>query len=408
MPSTMSRRTSLAAGLLCVVVVAGFSVALSEQPLPNRQPPLSLNALASIRVPRNPDLHPTGYRAITRGNLLRIGGVLSQTARLVAPNGADVPVSISLASTSDYPGYIVVRLSDSARPYRYPITYADLVAMTLFVDSGGTSLYTLWDRGDDRLSTNFLPDAGFTEHRIEGLLALEFAGTRYADALYFLDTCQGCVESPDPALDAAVERINTAISGERYTDLQNDARLLGNTYINVDVELPFRVRPEAERLIVDGGVARLTPTVSGDHIVITEAQRLVTPDRLLHAVKETVSRTESDFLRVLLEVAADDDLDEEQIESTLESMSAAVSLSRRKLLQEALLQDRIVDVRFLFESLALLRSARESRLRDWQRFRQELASEPLVRNDPQPWNRYVESLCDVYEDHDQCRQPPVR
>ena len=403
MLSTMSRRTSLAAGLLCVILVSGLSVALSGQPSRNRQPRLSLNALASLTVPRSPDLHPTGYRAITRSNLLSIGGVLSQTDRLMAPNDVDVPVSISLASTNDYPGYIVVRLPDSTGPYRYPIAYSDLVAMTLFVDSGGTSLYTLWDRGDDRLPANFLQDAGFTEHRIEGLIALEFKGTRYADALYFLDTCQGCVEPADPALDEAVERINSAISGERYTDLQNDAGLLGNTYINVDVELPFRVRPEAGRLIVGGGVARLTPTVSGDRIVISEAQRLVRSDRLLDTVRETVSRTESDFFRMLLEVAADDDLDEQRIEITLDSMSAVATLSRRTLLQEALLHGKIADAHFLFESLALLRSARESRSTNWRRFRQALASESLVQNDPQPWNRYIESLCDVYDDHDHCQ-----
>ena len=241
MLSLILRRTIRATGVVCLLLVAGSSIDISGQPSPNRTPRVAYNALSVLKVPRTPVLHPTGYGAIARGNLLRIGGVLSQADALVDRIGEDINIRVELESRDTYPGYILVSLADTTTPHRYLIDYADLLAMTLFVDSGGTSLYTLWDSDGDGLPPNFGHNAGFLDHRLEGSVALEFHGTRHADALYFLDTCQGCVEPADGMLTEVVERINAGTSGGRYTDIDsNDIERLADTYLNTDVDLSFQ------------------------------------------------------------------------------------------------------------------------------------------------------------------------
>ena len=85
-------------------------------------------------------------------NLLQsIGGVQSQGSVWDDQHDGAPKVQFVLKPNGDYPGYVLV--SNSVATARYPIAYDELVPMSLFVDSGGTSLYTLWE--EDKLSANF-------------------------------------------------------------------------------------------------------------------------------------------------------------------------------------------------------------------------------------------------------------
>lgn len=315
------------------------------------------------KVNRAERFHPSGTGVGTRNNFVRTGGVLSQADSLTDGSGNPVSVRIELAPNRPYTGYVNVhRTGSSALPmsYRYPITYEDLVPMALFVDSDGTSLYTIWNSGDERLPSDFERDGGFVSHHVDGLvlvddwvaglIAVEFQRTRYSQAVYFLDTCRDCVEAAD---DDLVTRISSALNDARSDETRVidpiDVERINRTYLNTDFYLPFRVTINDNLLSVDGNVVRLRPTVDQDHVAIRDVERIVTPDRYV---------------------------------------ASEVFLS---------------DVDFLFETLALLRSAKESSPDDWQRFREALASEALVNANPEPWRRYSRSFCSLYGDSEGCQ-----
>ena len=303
-----------------------------------------------------------GLDVFTSGNLARTGGVLSQADSLIDLSGNPVPVWVELAADQPYPGHIDVYRTGSTMRYEYPIEYNDLVPMVLFVDSGGTSLYTLWESDSGRFPPDFERDTGFVNHRLGGMIALEFQGTRYSDAVFFLDICKWtCVEPADDDLDSVVERINTELDGRPVdSDLPEVMYIRDGTYINTDVDLPFQVSVEGNLFFVDGNVARLHPNVSSrDRIVIHSAYRIVASEEFRWH-----------FVRVLDEWLASEIL------------------------------AKVVDVHFLFETLALLRSAKESSPDEWKSFRQALESKVLVRANLEPWYRYSRSFCSLYSDDD--------
>ena len=326
----------------------------------------------------------TGLDVFTSGNLARTGGVLSQADSLIDLSGNPVPVRVELAADQPYPGHIDVYRTGSTMRYEYPIEYNDLVPMVLFVDSGGTSLYTLWESDSGRFPPDFERDAGFVNHRLGGMIALEFQGTRYSDAVFFLDICQWtCVEPADDDLDSVVERINTELDGRPVdSDLPEVMYIRDGTYINTDVDLPFQVSVEGDLFFVDGNVARLHPNVSSrDRIVIHSAYRIV-------ASEEFSSNLEYEFAFGSQILGRPWWLPDE-IENDVRIAFA--------ILAEA------VDVHFLFETLALLRSAKGSSPDEWKSFRQALESKVLVRANPEPWYRYSRSFCSLYSDDDDCQ-----
>lgn len=319
--------------------------------------------------------HPSGLSTLSRDSLVKIGGVLSQADSLTDSSGNPVSVRLELPPNRPYTGYVNVNVhrtgaSMSPTSYRYPITYDDLVPMALFVDNGGTSVYTLWDSFSGRFPENFEREAGFVSHhvvnslvradglveiedRVRGMIAFEFQRTRYSSAVHLLDICRGpgCVEAVDNDL---VTRINAALNDVRSDETRVvdpiDVERIDETYLNTDLYLPFRVTINDNLMSVDGNVVRLHPTVDDqDHIVIDDVERIVTPDRYV---------------------------------------ASEVLLS---------------DVDFLFETLALLRSAKESSPDDWQRFREALASEVLVNANPEPWRRYSLSFCSLYSEDEGCQ-----
>ena len=342
------------ASLVFLTSTEGFLRELSEE---------QHRSFVTRTVNRVGELHQRDTGIGTRNSLVRTGGVLSQADSLTDSSGNSVSVRIELAPDRPYTGYINVHRTGSPVPpmsYRYPITYEDLVPMALFVDSDGTSLYTLWDSGDERLPPNFERDGGFVSHhvdgllrvdgRVDGLIAVEFQRTRYSRAVYFLDTCRDCVEAAD---DDLVTRISSALNDARSDETRVidpiDVQRINGTWLNTDFYLPFRVTTNDNLLSVDGNVVRLHPTVDQDHVAIRDVEWIVTPDRYV---------------------------------------ASAVFLS---------------DADFLFETLALLRSAKESSPDDWQRFREALASEVLVNANPEPWRRYSLSFCSLYSEDEGCQ-----
>lgn len=366
------RPTVFTAISLVLLALTGFSIGVSGQ----------YSALITRSVPRTPG--PSGISVVAPNTLASIGGVLSQVNRLI--DGSDNPFSVRIEIAADrpYTGYVNVHRSGSPAPYRYPIMYSDLVPMVLFVDSGGTSLYTLWDRDGKRiLPRNFERDAGFVSHYLKGLVALEFQGTRYSDAVYAMDICQDCVEPADDDLNAVVTKINAEIGGTEGDAVgSNVVDNINNTYLNTDLYLPFRVVMNRNLLSVDGSIARLRPRVDRDRVVIAEAKQAVTADRYL--LNEVVS---NDVLQI----------------TPFALLRPEFWAKVQEIFERKLPSAFLGDVHFLFETLALLRSAKESSPEDWEGFRQALASEVLVSANPEPWHRYSRSFCSLYSDAEDCQ-----
>lgn len=344
MLSWLSRCYMLAAVLVCLSFVANFSVYGLGQPRNNRPATLALNMLNFVESQRSRwGFHDRGVDIMSSPKILsNIGGVLSQGDELVDDSGIKVALQLDYDNTFQ-PGRVVVRETGpqaSKVSYNYGIEYNDLVPMVLFVASGGTSLYTYWEE-DDKLPAGFSSDAGFVAHPTKGMVALEFHGTRYAKALYHVDTCIFflCTVSPDEDLYSIVDRINDSIS--THGNLDSFRNLI---YINTDVHLPFRVSMRDDRLFVDvdGEIARFYPDLVNGRIVIRTARKLF--------------RTH---------------------------------------------QRAMGDVFFLFETLALLRSVKISARDDWSIFVEKFAAS--ADTNTEPWNRYIDSFCSVYPDNQGCR-----
>ena len=232
--------------------------------------------------------HPVGDDVLQLEVLQSIGGVLSQGGTVPVLRGQQpTKVEFVLGPDAACPGYVGV--SDGAWSGRYRIRYADLVPMALFVDSGGTSLYTLWE--EDRLPANFPSEAGFARHaRGPGFVALEFAGTRYADSLHFLDTCVGCVRVPDDE-QAAASNARAMVEAAASESGRS------SSYINTDVGSLFGLQDMDGGLVtVTGGIVRIRwsgETGTGREISIDPGQPVVG----IRELRANVDRLIEDTLR---------------------------------------------------------------------------------------------------------------
>ena len=209
--------------------------------------------------------------------------------------------------------------------------------------------------------------------------------------MYFLDTCRWtCTDPVGDDLDPVVGRINTELGGIRYDDIDSlTSSHISGTYINTDVDLPFHVSMDGDLLSVNGNIARLHPNVSDNRIVIDDAKRIFTSERLPDVAAERIS--------LVLRAS----------EMLTGAVDAREAVTLRLLMGEAAREivleftpASLADAHFLFETLALLRSAKESSLDGWKNFRQALESEVLVRTNPEPWELYSSSFCSLYSDDD--------
>ena len=318
--------------------------------------------------------HATGNDVFQPVVLQTIGGVLSQGSVGGARDGQAPKVEFALGLDGAYPGHVLV--SDGAVNGRYRIAYDELVSMALFVDGGGTSLYTLW--GADRLPANFQQEAGFAKYDVgHGFVAIEFAATRFADALYSLDTCDRCVAFPDDDSEASVR---ARMTGRFGTEAGSERR---RSYINADVGSTFEVEETGAGAIeVTGDIIRFfwSADAGTDQRVSVDTKRpIVRPGELRANVDRWLA--EFDDVRILRLMAGFD-----------ERKKGSGSMQRR----------RLADAFFLFETLALLRASKLHWPEDWSAFMAVLSSEWFVRKNREPWERYTEIFCGVYPDAVEC------
>ena len=318
--------------------------------------------------------HASGNEVFQPLVLQTIGGVLSQGSVAAGRNGRPPKVEFALGLDGVYPGYVLV--SDGVVNKRYRIAYDELVLMALFVDGGGTSLYTLW--GDDQLPAYFQQVAGFAKYDVgQGFVAIEFAATRFADALYFLDTCNRCVAFPDDNSEASVKARQTGRFG---TEAERERR---RSYINADVGSAFEVEETGIGAIkVHGDIFRFfwsADAGTGQLVSVDRKQPIVRPDELRSNVDRWLA--EFDDVRILGLMAGFD-----------ERKKASGKMQRR----------RLADAYFLFETLALLRASKLHWPEDWSVFMAVLSSKQLVHKNREPWETYTEIFCGVYPDGVEC------
>ena len=316
---------------------------------------------------RSGDFHLSQAATFQFHMLQAFGGVLSQIRALVTDGAGPRTFSVSLdLDDGAYPGYLTVSHLETRT--RYPIEYSDLVPMALFVDAGATGLYTLWDEA--RLPDGFLHEAGFLAHHIRGHIALEFDGTRYADALYFLDRCNACLENSDLPVDVRLKQ-------ELWKSAEGQS---GSSYLNADVTLPFRFRVADGRADVTGSIARFDWS-TGSTVTVSARPLLSVLDRHARDSLQSVPN-----LQLLAQLDAD------AVQRLREAATAVDDAA----------QGSIEAVFFLFETLALLRTARADAPDEWAEFMRQLSFDALVESEPLPWDRYTRSVCAVYPSEPEC------
>ena len=291
--------------------------------------------------------------------LKSIGGVQSQASDLVARSGGKAPILLKIDKAhDDYTGELVVTTPDGAG--RYHLDYDDLVPMALFIDGGGTSLYTFWDE-EDGVASDFRSKAGFTKHEHEGLVAIEFARTRFAASLFYADFCKICLGRVRPDLVTKMGGRSTP-DGLPIIDEHTE----DGSYLNTDYQLVFGITSADDRMSIDGNVARVYWTIQRDalHGKPWRVQTFMTSGQLQGQIRgrETAHLVDKGLYR----------------DSTY---GHALALHR--------------DVQFLFASLALLRTFKDTAPKaDWARFMADVRS--LAMRHPVPWRKYTTSYCEVY------------
>ena len=300
---------------------------------------------------KSSEFHPRTIPQIYRHSVLAaIRGVLAQ-ASIEYPE-SKVALAFEQGECSE-----CIRVSTPDRNAVYRIAYDDLVPMVLFIEGGGISLYTIppQDTSTHTLDyAHFQVDAGFVSSSNEiGLIALEFKGTKYEQALQFLDLCNAlCVESSPPYGGWA-------------------------SYINHDAEQKYTFSFAATTLRINGGVFR---TYWKDKGAVTENRQDV--------VTWEVAISPPDRVAKRLSVC------------TNSKLRSKISYCDDKVLMlpAAKPHDDFDNAYYLYHTLALLRTAKRSTPGTWSEFLEHLMSEALVADNLPTWNRYAESFCSIYGD----------
>jgi hypothetical protein len=298
-----------------------------------------------------------GQATLGRDILLAIGGVHSQTHALLGPGGMHVPVTLKLNMTGgDYAGSVNVSFQGETGQYR--IDYDDLVPMALFIDGGGTSLYTLWAVPPE--DPNFKQRAGFTRHEHTGLVAIEFARSRFRESLYYIDLCDVCLGRNRP--DVIGKLGGSAVDLGKLNPEDYEAR----SYINTDAGLIFGLVQNGEAVSVDGNIVRL-------HWLLKNG-----------AAEGQVYRAEDFKTRAKLAQEAAGHEEELVLDRGLYELATV---------KHVLALHR--DGQFLFGSLALLRTFKETgKPGEWAAFMSQIRA--LNQAHPGPWQAYSKSYCEVY------------
>lgn len=317
--------------------------------------------------------HASGDDVFQPDLLRSIGGVLSQGSVSNDSQNGSPKVHFVVILNGGYPGYVLV--TKGAAAGRYPIPYHELVPMALFIDSGGTSLYTLWQ--EDRLPADFQQAAGFSKYyNGPGFVALEFATTRYADVLHFLDTCMSCEDRSEAAANSSVS-----------ADAESGSTRRGS-YINTDIGRPYEVRHvDMAPVEISGGIARFhwsRDAAPGGRVSVDRILPIVRPEKM----RINAASLLADDLIIHLLMSGND-----VVETRLSEEAAIVG------------QRKLEDAFFLFETLALLRATKLRALEDWSVFMAALSLDSVVRRNREPWQQYRETYCGVYPLATECGGP---
>ena len=337
------------------------------------------NGLVTDPVDRSKSQYHVMGQDIFQHELLNsIGGVLSQGILEAKSGGLGATVELVLGLDGEYPGHIWVNSPSLSGPYR--IRYEELVPMVLFVDSGGTSLFTLWSADD--LPDNFAEEAGFVETAHgSGHVAIEFSGTHFEDALIFLDLCGACVMFPESVLEEAV--VNHLTTATESTEERS------SSYINTDVATFRLVDRSSGHVAVSGAVSRF-------YWSSTDEQK-ISVVRVLPILRPEDMRPNAN--RILDILLKNRELENRHILQLMRGIDVTRSLREEASLKA---RRRLADAFYLFETLALLRGTKRNAPDQWSAFVATLRSNWLMAQHIDPWERFTKTRCQVFPGHVIC------
>ena len=321
--------------------------------------------------------HVTGQDIFQPELLNSIGGVLSQGILKVGSDRLGATVELELGSDGEYPGHIWV--NSPLLSGRYRIRYEELVPMVLFVNSGGTSLFTLWNA--DNLPSNFAEESGFVEAAHgPGHVAIEFAGTRFEKSLIFLDVCVACVMISESELQTEVI--------DHLTAANESMEERSSSYINTDIEAVFRlVERSSGRVAVSGDVSRFYWSSTDD--------QKITVDRVVPILRPKEMRSNANRrLDVLLK--------DPEFRRKTQLMLGVDAERHLRQVGGIRAQRSLADAFYLFETLALLRRTQQNAPDQWAEFVANLRSDWLVAQYVEPWERFTKTRCQVFPSHARC------
>lgn len=418
------RLQAFRASALGIAMFTAISTALAQH-----------SGLVTRSVPRDPMPHVVGHAVLSPQVVTTWGGVVGQADALMIQGEPVTDLRLRLAlDESDDDG---LRVDFGGTSLVYPIQYSDLVPMALFVESGGTGLYTAFP--SSQLDDDFDTRAGTIVLDSGDRIALEFAGTAFEAALYEVDHCIDC-------LVAAPERFQTLADSVEY-EWQNirgwiiDANnRRESSYINTDFGSDVLVETNGNQLELTSTIARYDWFAELDQVNMIsfgfeKINLLERPDR--RKVMEAISNFDelirqyeeaTDHLYNLGdgglafrlgEIAARADDLASPFESGRDVADALSALAEevrdavetRELAEQSLDEQSFEDPRelkplvdgyFLIETLALLRTARRLNPEAFEKFMATLRAPELVEARRESWERYSRSFCSVYPHDPEC------
>lgn len=393
--------------------------------------------LVTRSVPRDQTKHVVGHAVLSPQIVTTWGGVVSQADSLVVLGEPAKDVRLTLMLDESGTDGLSVDFGDTT--LFYPIDYSDLVPMALFVESGGSGLYTAFDL--DVLGDGFDQRAGaieipvifdFSLHRI----ALEFADTIFQSALSEIDFCRDCLEgAPESFRDLAN---SVTYEWPEIAEWPIDADNPRSSYINTDFGSDVIAVADGERLAITSTIARYRWLAKIDgkdsrNYGFDEVSLLTRPDRreieaATNEHDELQQRREEVNLRLealadgglafrLGQIAAEADNlaspfgDGRGIADTLSALAEEVrdAVDTKQATEESLAELRSVAMRkpladgyYLIETLALLRTARKLNPDAFAQFMATLRDPGLVEARREPWVLYTQSFCRVYPGESEC------
>lgn len=344
-------------------------------------------------VPRSADQFVGAETLSARATSL-YGGIIAQASAEVDPAHADALGTSHLVFQSDTESLCVQITADCLQ---YKITYDQLVPLALWIESGATGVFTIWDNEDKNPGWN--KAAGFAKVELpsellfgrEGYTAIEFATTELSKALFYGDLCP-----EEFCLGESHDDHGTLNQGLSWGDV---APFGDDSHVITDFQSHFEISIQAGTIVVSGVPVRYSWHEIDD---VTSSRRYIEKAQPYLLTRNAKERFDSQLDRARKNQRAAEAARAAAQVSEPEASDVLVKLDElvRGKTMEVEVLDEWLDPEHhqafldLFRSAALLRHYKIADPSKWEAFYSSLQEHSLVN--AEPWQRYARVFEEVY------------